>query len=89
MSNKNFISVTEDAYKLLVSTETKDKFANNAMVKVHMKDEDIVKKLKNYQMNDEDKKIRIIKPIFEQDGNKVIDISVLIEVKDNVAIWNR
>ena len=40
-------------------------------------------------IDNEEKKIRIIKPIFEENGQKVIDVSVLISVKDNQIVWNR
>lgn len=86
---KKYICVTEDAYKLLVSPETKGKFEENAMIQLNMSDEAIISKLKNYTIDNEEKKIRIIKPIFEENGQKVIDVSVLISVKDNQIIWNR
>ena len=54
-----------------------------------MSDEAIISKLKNYTIDNEEKKIRIIKPIFEENGQKVVDVSVLISVKDNQIIWNR
>ena len=86
---KKYICVTEDAYKLLVSPETKGKFEENTMIQLNMSDEAIISKLKNYTIDNEEKKIRIIKPIFEENGQKVIDVSVLISVKDNQIIWNR
>ncbi len=86
---KKYICVTEDAYKLLVSPETKGKFEENTMIQLNMSDEAIISKLKNYTIDNEEKKIRIIKPIFEENGQKVIDVSVLISVKDNQIVWNR
>ena len=86
---KKYICVTEDAYKLLVSPETKGKFEEKTMIQLNMSDEAIISKLKNYTINNEEKKIRIIKPIFEENGQKVIDVSVLISVKDNQITWNR
>ncbi len=86
---KKYICVTEDAYKLLVSPETKGKFEENTMIQLNMSDEAIISKLKNYTIDNEEKKIRIIKPIFEENGQKVIDVSVLISVKDNQITWNR
>ncbi len=86
---KKYICVTEDAYKLLVSPETKGKFEEKTMIQLNMSDEAIISKLKNYTIDNEEKKIRIIKPIFEENGQKVIDISVLISVKDNQIVWNR
>ena len=86
---RNYVCVTEDAYKLLVSTESKDKFVDKTMVKVYLTDEDISKKMKSYKMDVEEKKIRIIKPIFEKDGNKIIDISVLTNIENNIVTWNR
>lgn len=86
---RNYVCVTEDAYKLLVSTESKDKFVDKTMVKVYLTDEDISKKIKSYKMDVEEKKIRIIKPIFEKDGNKIIDISVLTNIENNIITWNR
>lgn len=86
---KKYICVTEDAYKLLVSTETKGKFEEKAMIQLNMSDEAIISKLKNYTIDNEEKKIRIIKPIFEENGQKVVDVSVLISVKDNQIVWNR
>ncbi len=86
---KKYICVTEDAYKLLVSPETKGKFEEKAMIQLNMSDEAIISKLKNYTIDNEEKKIRIIKPIFEENGQKVVDISVLISVKDDQIIWNR
>mgnify|MGYP000090026011 FL=1 len=86
---KKYICVTEDAYKLLVSPETKGKFEEKTMIQLNMSDEAIISKLKNYTIDNEEKKIRIIKPIFEENGQKVIDVSVLISVKDNQIIWNR
>ena len=80
---KKYICVTEDAYKLLVSPETKGKFEEKTMIQLNMSDEAIISKLKNYTIDNEEKKIRIIKPIFEENGQKVIDVSVLISVKDN------
>ena len=86
---KKYICVTEDAYKLLVSPETKGKFEENTMIQLNMSDEAIISKLKNYTIDNEEKKIRIIKPIFEENGQKVVDVSVLISVKDNQIVWNR
>jgi hypothetical protein len=86
---KKYICVTEDAYKLLVSPETKGKFEEKTMIQLNMSDEAIISKLKNYTIDNEEKKIRIIKPIFEENGQKVIDVSVLISVKDNQIVWNR
>ena len=86
---KKYICVTEDAYKLLVSPETKGKFEENTMIQLNISDEAIISKLKNYTIDNEEKKIRIIKPIFEENGQKVIDVSVLISVKDNQITWNR
>ncbi len=86
---KKYICVTEDAYKLLVSLETKGKFEEKTMIQLNMSDEAIISKLKNYTIDNEEKKIRIIKPIFEENGQKVIDVSVLISVKDNQIVWNR
>lgn len=86
---KKYICVTEDAYKLLVSPETKGKFEEKTMIQLNMSDEAIISKLKNYTIDNEEKKIRIIKPIFEENGQKVVDISVLISVKDDQIIWNR
>ncbi len=86
---KKYICVTEDAYKLLVSPETKGKFEEKTMIQLNMSDEAIISKLKNYTIDNEEKKIRIIKPIFEENGQKVIDVSVLISVKDNQITWNR
>lgn len=86
---KKYICVTEDAYKLLVSPETKGKFEENTMIQLNVSDEAIISKLKNYTIDNEEKKIRIIKPIFEENGQKVIDVSVLISVKDNQIVWNR
>ena len=84
---KKYICVTEDAYKLLVSPETKGKFEENTMIQLNMSDEAIISK--NYTIDNEEKKIRIIKPIFEENGQKVVDVSVLISVKDNQIVWNR
>lgn len=86
---KKYICVTEDAYKLLVSPETKGKFEEKTMIQLNMSDEALISKLKNYTIDNEEKKIRIIKPIFEENGQKVIDVSVLISVKDNQIVWNR
>ena len=86
---KKYICVTEDAYKLLVSPETKGKFEEKTMIQLNMSDEAIISKLKNYTIDNKEKKIRIIKPIFEENGQKVIDVSVLISVKDNQIVWNR
>ena len=86
---KKYICVTEDAYKLLVSPETKGKFEENTMIQLNMSDEAIISKLKNYTIDNKEKKIRIIKPIFEENGQKVVDVSVLISVKDNQIVWNR
>ena len=86
---KKYICVTEDAYKLLVSPETKGKFEENTMIQLNISDEAKISKLKNYTIDNEEKKIRIIKPIFEENGQKVIDVSVLISVKDNQIVWNR
>ena len=86
---KKYICVTEDAYKLLVSPETKGKFEENTMIQLNMSDEAIISKLKNYTIDNEEKKIRIIKPIFEENGQKVVNISVLISVKENQIVWNR
>lgn len=89
---QEFISVTEAAYKQLVSTETKDKFVNKSMVQLHLSDEQLVSKLKSYKMNVEDKEFRILKPVFNKDKegyeNQVTGAFVLLEIKDGVAIWN-
>ena len=86
---KKYICVTEDAYKLLVSPETKGKFEEKTMIQLNMSDEAIISKLKNYTIDNKEKKIRIIKPIFEENGQKVVNISVLISVKENQIVWNR
>ncbi len=52
---KKYICVTKDAYKLLVSPETKGKFEENAMIQLNMSDEAIISKLKknkDFNIND-------------------------------------
>ena len=69
--------------------DAKKRINIKAGLKVNMSDEAIISKLKNYTIDNEEKKIRIIKPIFEENGQKVVDVSVLISVKDNQIVWNR
>lgn len=90
LTNKieKFICVTEDAYKILVSKETKDKFNGRSFIQIKMTDEEILKKMKNYTMNEEDKNTRIIKPLFDE-NDRIRDISVLISVSENGVVWNR
>ena len=82
------ISVTEDAYKIIVKPDVGDLFKSGGLFQLTINEDELSKKMKNYKINDEDKKIRIIKPLFGE-NKRVIDISVLIGVVDGKLNWDR
>lgn len=86
---KKFVCVTEDAYKALVSPETKGKFLEKSFTQVFMSDEQIASKLKTYTMNEEDKNFRIIKPLFNESGHSVTGVAVLTSIDNGSVVWNR
>ena len=87
---EDFISVTEDAYKALVSKDTKGNFEDRNMMQLKLADSEIASKLASYRINLEEKDFRIIKPFFSdvsEKENQVIGQLVLREVHNGVLIW--
>ena len=85
---RKFICVTEDAYKIIVSPETKSLFSEKNMIQIFISDEELAKKVKSYKVNNEDKKIRIIKPILDE-NNIVRDISMVTKIEKGEVTWDR
>lgn len=57
--------LSEDAYKQIISPVIGDMFKNKCLVQCKdLTEEDIIKKMKGYTLNKEDKKIRIAKVKF-------------------------
>jgi len=79
------ISVTEDAYKIIVKPEVGELFKEYGYKAIEIEESVLISKLKNYKINDEDKKIRIISAVL--DNGRVVDISVLKQVTDKL-IWD-
>lgn len=82
------ICVSEDAYKKIVSPATGDLFSTRGFYQVPKLTEDkIIATMAGYKIDREDKKVRVISPIF--DGNKIVNIAVMIEVTNDKVIWDR
>lgn len=82
------ISVTEDAYKIAVKPDVSDLFKEVGYFQIMFDEDTLIKKLKNYKINVEDKTIRIVKPLFDE-NKRVIDASVLVSVTDGKLNWDR
>ena len=80
------VSLTKDAYKILVNKEPRNLFDSQTMLQFDIEPEVILTKMKGYKINKEDKEVRVIKPLLT--NNRVTDISVLFAVTDTL-VFNR
>lgn len=82
------ICLSEDAYKQVISPEVGLNFKDKFMCQVPgLTEETLIKKMKGYKINRDDKKVRIIQPILDE--NRIVrNIAVCTEINDSV-VWNR
>ena len=81
------ISLSEDAYKKVINPASGDIFKDKGFHQVQIPEAVLYAKMKEYEIDNEDKKIRVIKPILE--NGRVVDISVLIKAQKHSLTWDR
>ena len=79
---------TEDAYKQAISTHTPLEFKDRGFFQVDIDESVLVKKMAGYKVNADDKKIRIIRPILDE--NRIVrDISMVTSITKDGVVWDR
>jgi len=82
------ICLSEDAYKAVIDSTVGDIFKNKFLCQIpNLTEEVLVKKMKGYKINRDDKKVRIVQSLLDENGI-VRDLAVCTEITDTV-VWDR